>query len=131
MIEAIFTRGGFEALVSGLPATALVRQWEDASVGKVGGKIFAMAHPDRVPPALSFKCSELAFAMLPTLAHCRPAPYLARARWVQVEAGAPLEAAELAAYVAEAHRLVSEALPRRVRAELGLMATLTARPNKS
>jgi hypothetical protein len=38
----LFEREGFEAFVRALPATSLVRQWGDASVGKVGGKIFAI-----------------------------------------------------------------------------------------
>jgi predicted DNA-binding protein (MmcQ/YjbR family) len=131
MTAEIFTRQGFEALVSGLQSTSLARQWGDASVGKVGGKVFAMLHPDRAPPALSFKCSQLAFEMLPTLEHCQPAPYLARARWVQVEDGAPLAGSELAAYVTEAHRLVAQMLPRRLQAELGLAGTVRVSPRRS
>ena len=35
-------RDGFEAFVLALPAVTLVHQWGDASVAKVGGKIFAL-----------------------------------------------------------------------------------------
>ena len=79
---------------------------------------------------LSFKCSELAFEMLPQLEGVRPAPYLARAGWVQVQPGAPLEDAELRAYVAEAHRLVAARLTRKLRSELGLDALIAAAPRR-
>lgn len=118
----LLTRPGFEAYALSLPGVTIVHQWGDASVAKVGGKIFALLSGwlTNGEPGLSFKCSELAFAMLPELEQVRPAPYLARAKWVQVTGGAPLSDAELRAYVAEAHRLVGLRLTRKVRAELGL-----------
>ncbi|MDR3471646.1 MAG: MmcQ/YjbR family DNA-binding protein [Devosia sp.] len=123
-VPDLFEREAFEAFVLRLPATALVHQWGDTAVGKVGGKIFAL-HGGGVagdPAALSFKCSDLAFEMLPELLGVRPAPYLARAKWVAVAEGSALSRAELVAYVTEAHRLVAARLPRRLRAELGLTA---------
>lgn len=118
----LLTRAGFEAYALSLPAVTLVRQWGDASVAKIGGKIFALLSgwATNGEPGLSFKCSDLSFAMLPELEHIRPTPYLARAKWVQVMAGAPLKDVELRAYIAEAHRIVAGKLTRKARAELGL-----------
>lgn len=126
----LFERAAFEAFVLALPAATLVRQWGDSSVGKVGGKIFAMFGDAAGGAGLSFKCSDLAFAVLPELAGVRPAPYLARAKWVAVEAGGELTGAELVAYVTEAHRLVSAKLTRRAQAELGLAPAAKARREK-
>ena len=121
----LFERAGFEAFILALPATTLVHQWGDASVGKVGGKIFALfgAGVTGSPAAISFKCSDMAFEMLPELEGIGPAPYLARAKWVVVEAGSPLSRAEVAGYVREAHRLVASKLTRRMKSELGLGPT--------
>ena len=118
----LLTRPGFEAYALSLTGTTIVHQWGDASVAKLGGKIFALLSGWSTDgePGLSFKCSDLAFEMLPELEHVRPAPYLGRAKWVQVLAGAPLDDAELRAYVGEAHRIVAGKLTRAVRAELGL-----------
>ena len=126
----LFEREGFEAFVRALPATSLVRQWGDASVGKVGGKIFAIWGGGITgdAAALSFKCSDLAFAMLPELTGMRPAPYLARAKWVAASADCTLSPAEVAAYVREAHRLVAARLTRKARAALGLEAVIAAAP---
>ena len=125
-------RAGFEAFVLSLPGVTLVHQWGDASVAKIGGKIFALLSGWGTDGAagLSFKCSDLAFAMLPELAQVRPAPYLARARWVQVLPGAPLTQDELQAYVREAHRLVAARLPKRLRETLALDALIAAAPQR-
>ena len=129
---SLFEREGFEAFVRALPATSLVRQWGDASVGKVGGKIFAIWGGGITgDAALSFKCSDLAFAMLPELAGIRPAPYLARAKWVAASADCALSPVEVAAYVREAHRLVAARLTRKARAALGLEALIAAAPQRA
>jgi predicted DNA-binding protein (MmcQ/YjbR family) len=131
--DGLFERTGFEAFVLALPATTLVRQWGDASVAKVGGKIYAMFGGGVTggPTAISFKCSDMAFDLLPGLAGITPAPYLARAKWVAVAAGSGLGDSEARAYVTEAHRLVASRLTRRVRAALGLEAVMMAAPGKS
>lgn len=105
-----------------LPKVELVRQWGDASVGKVGDKIFAIwgLAGTTGQVHVSFKCSDMSFEMLPELQNIAPAKYLARAKWVDVAAGSPLTCDDLAAYVTEAHRLVVKKLPGRTREALGL-----------
>jgi predicted DNA-binding protein (MmcQ/YjbR family) len=78
----LFVKSAFEAFIQALPAATLVAQWGDSTVAKVGGKIFAILNSGAT--GLSFKCSDLAFAMLPELEGISPAPYLARAKWVLV-----------------------------------------------
>jgi predicted DNA-binding protein (MmcQ/YjbR family) len=131
--QTLFKRAGFEAFVLGLPAATLVRQWGDSSVGKVGGRIFALFGGGAAghPASISFKCSDLAFELLPGLEGVRPAPYLARAKWVVAAARCGLTEAELAGYLQEAHRLVAARLTRKLRAELGLEAATAPPPGKS
>ncbi|WP_137150192.1 MmcQ/YjbR family DNA-binding protein [Devosia sp. FKR38] len=118
----MLTRAGFERFVSSLPAVEIVHQWGDASVAKVGGKIFALLSGWSTggDVGLSFKCSDMSFDLLPDLDGVRPAPYLARAKWVQIIAGSALGEDELRNYVREAHRLVASKLPKRQREALGL-----------
>ena len=66
-------------------------------------------------PALSFKASELAFEMLTERDGIVPAPYLARAKWVQLETLKAMDADELRERLAEAHRLVVAKLPKKLR----------------
>ncbi|WP_449393600.1 MmcQ/YjbR family DNA-binding protein [Devosia riboflavina] len=114
----IMRREGFEAFVARLPAATLVRQWRDDSVAKVGGKIFALL--DRDPGEVWCKVSDMSFDLLTELPGIRPAPYFARAGWVAISVDSPLEAAEVEAYVAEAHRLVAAKLSKKLRQQLGL-----------
>ncbi|MGK2229026.1 MAG: putative DNA-binding protein (MmcQ/YjbR family) [Devosia sp.] len=131
--SALMDRTGFEAFVLSLPGVTLVHQWGNASVAKVGDKIFALLSGWATDGdlGLSFKCSLMSYDLLPELEQVRPAPYLARAKWVQVLPGAPLSSDELQAYVREAHRLVAAKLTRKRQAELGLEALIAAGPQKS
>lgn len=125
---AIMHRAGFEAFVLALPHVVVVRQWRDDSVAKLGGRIFALLDAD--PGEVWLKVSDMAFDLLTDLDGIRPAPYFARAGWVAVSASSPLTAAELEAYIVEAHRLVAGRLSRRLRTELGLDALIAAAPHR-
>lgn len=124
----IMRRDGFEAFVLTLPQVTLVRQWRDDSVAKVGGKIFALL--DRDPGEVWLKVSDMAYELLTELDGVRPAPYFARAGWVAISVASPLTGVEVEAYIREAHRLVAERLPRKLRAELGLDGPIGAAPQR-
>ena len=113
----IMHRAAFEAFVLSLPKTTLVRQWRDDSVGKIGGKVFALL--DRDPGEIWLKVSPMAYELLTELDGIRPAPYFARAGWVAISAASPLTEDEIKAYITEALRLVALRLTRKARAELG------------
>lgn len=116
------TRADFDAFCATLTATTNVIQWGDASVWKVGGKIFAVCSSwgKGASDAIAFKCSDLSYKILTELDNVVPAPYLARASWVQVRGGAPLSDEDLRAHIVEAHRIVAAKLTRAQRRDLGL-----------
>ncbi len=118
----LFEREQFERFVAALPGVTIVHQWGNASVAKVGGKIFAAytiwGKTDQWN--VGFKCSDLSFEMLQELEGISPAPYLARAKWVTVERNSELSSADLQAYIVEAHRLIASRLSRATREQLGL-----------
>lgn len=117
-----FERAQFEDFILTLEAVEIVRQWGDASVGKVGGKIFAIYSiwSDDDDWHVGFKCSDMSFDMLPNLDGITPAKYLARAKWVDVSPNSELSAKDIAAYICEAHRLVVSKLTGPKKQELGL-----------
>jgi len=115
---SIMRREPFEAFILSLPHATLVRQWRDDSVGKIGGKVFALL--DKDPGEIWLKVSDMAFELLCELDGVRPAPYFARAGWVAISVASPLSEDEIKAYIGEAHRLVSLRLTKKLRAELGL-----------
>lgn len=120
---SLFERDIFEAFIGDLPAVEIVHQWGDASVGKIGGKIFAILSIwDKSGQwHISFKCSDMSFEMLPELKGVEPAKYLARAKWVQVHRDSDLTEDDIKAYIVEAHRLIAAKLTKKMRSELGLL----------
>jgi len=101
-----------------LPAATLSIQWGDDRVYKVGGKMFAAT--DGASTNLSMKMSDIAFEALTEAGRGRPAPYMARAKWVMFDDVSSLDAAEVADWLATAHRMVADKLTKKQRAELGL-----------
>ncbi|MCC8942156.1 MmcQ/YjbR family DNA-binding protein [Bradyrhizobium sp. Arg68] len=112
----------FEAHCLRLPAATKVVQWEGTSVFKVGGKMFALGGGfcEQSGGGYMFKTSAMAYQMLIEQGLARPAPYLARAMWVQLISNNSLPDAELKAYLGEAHALIVAKLTRKSREALGL-----------
>lgn len=113
------TRSDFDAFCASLSGTTHVIQWGGASVWKVGGKIFAIWFGDDADGRVSFKASDLTREMLRERPEYQPAPYLARAGWIQLISSTSVEADETKAYISAAHGLIAAKLPRRIKLELG------------
>lgn len=104
-----------------LPAATRTVQWEGVIVFKVGGKMFCLIAPaDHSVGRISFKSAPEHYDALSRSPGFRPAPYLARAKWVSVDDPKALTAAEMKAYLARAHATIAAALPKKKRKELGL-----------
>jgi predicted DNA-binding protein (MmcQ/YjbR family) len=111
----------FDRAALALPGAVMDIKWGSDRTYCVGGKMFAHAGPvgDGEPRSL-FKASELAFEMLVESGAADPAPYLARAKWVQLKGHDALPDQELIAYLALAHALIAAKLTRKQRAALGV-----------
>ena len=108
----------FRAAALALPgATHDVKRGAD-QVYSVGGKMFCAT--DGAYSNLSFKATDIAYEALTGSGRARPAPYAARFKWVMFDDLAALDPAEVRDWIATAHRLVAEKLPKKQRAELGL-----------
>jgi predicted DNA-binding protein (MmcQ/YjbR family) len=116
------TYKGLHAFIATLPGAVLSIQWGSDHVYKIGGKMFAaMGPPDGKSRSLSFKTSDESFEILTRLDGVIPAPYLARAKWVQLDKPQRLPAKELKAYLSRAHALVASSLPKKTQKEMGLL----------
>ena len=110
-----------------LPAATRIVQWEGVIVFKVGGKMFCLiAPPDHSVGRVCFKCPPEHYEALSRSDGFRPAPYLARAKWVALDDPSVLTPAELKAYIKRAHAVIAAALPRKKQAELGLSPQVAA-----
>lgn len=113
----------YNAFCAALPATTHVVQWGGADVWKVGGKVFAIGREEPGEElAVSFKCSPMSYEMLKDAPGLRPAPYLASRgmSWVQRFSDESMSDDDFRDYLRESHRLVTQGLTRKLRAQLGL-----------
>lgn len=93
-------------------------KWDDDLVFSVGGRMFCVAMLEP-PHRLSFKCDDEAFAELVEREGIIPAPYLARARWVSLEAlEGPMECQELETRLGRSYDLVKAGLTKKAQAAL-------------
>lgn len=110
-----------DSFCSKLPAAQRSVQWEGMTVFKVGGKMFCLiAPPDHSGGRISFKCATEHYDALSCAEGFRPAPYLARAKWVALDDPKILTPHELKAYLRRAHAVIAAALSKKKQIELGL-----------
>lgn len=116
------TRDEFNDFCQSLKATTNVVQWGNASVWKIGGKIFAVCSKwgEGDHAKISFKCNDMAYSMLPQQPGIIPAPYLARAKWVQIEQADAMSDEDLKAYIKMAYTIIGWKLTKAMRASLEL-----------
>ena len=112
------TPQAFAAACHALPGVTMDVQWGDDQVFKVGGKMFAVLSPSG--GSFSFKASDIAFEVLTEAGPGKPAPYLARAKWVWFADLSTQDEAEVTGWLRSAHGLVAAKLTRKARQELGI-----------
>ena len=96
-----------------LPGTTEDIKWGQDLAFCIGGKMFCVANTEP-PHQLSFKCTPETFGELIERTGIRPAPYLARALWVQEEQlGEALARQELEQLIQRSYELVRATLPKR------------------
>ncbi len=99
-----------------LPGATMDVKWGADECHCVGGKMFAVFFVDRAKGRnVSFKCGPDRFLELTDVAGIVPAPYLARAHWVQVTDAKALTDIQARELVAHSHEIILAKLTRRER----------------
>jgi predicted DNA-binding protein (MmcQ/YjbR family) len=118
------TAAGFDdqrRLAASLQGATEDIKWGADLVYSVGGKMFCVfLMREGVTCTCSFKVDDERFLELTGVPGVKPAPYLARARWVQVEAGHALTAADLNLLMRRSHALVAAKLTKTLQRQIGL-----------
>ncbi|WP_321394708.1 MmcQ/YjbR family DNA-binding protein [Emcibacter sp.] len=116
------TRDEFDQFCGTLKATDNVVQWGNSSVWKVGGRIFAVCSiwGDGEEQKISFKCSDLAYEVLCEKDGIVPAPYLAKAKWVQLATPEAMNDEDIRLHITDAYDIIRGKLTKAQRNELGL-----------
>jgi predicted DNA-binding protein (MmcQ/YjbR family) len=95
-------------------------KWEDHLCFNVGGKMFIVTAPDKVPVSASFKASDEDFEELPEREGFIPAPYMARHKWIFVDDIKRFSKKEWERYAKQAYELVAAKLSAKARKQLGI-----------
>jgi len=107
-----------------LPGATADIKWGADECHCVGGRMFAVFALTRSRGAsVSFKCDPGRFLELTDVPGVVPAPYLARAHWVQVTEAGALTDAQARELVARSHALVHAKLTRRDRDAIAAIPT--------
>ncbi|WP_368671600.1 MmcQ/YjbR family DNA-binding protein [Chromobacterium sp. ASV23] len=96
-----------------LPGASFDVKWGSERVVSIGGKMFLACGCD----ALSYKVADEDFLMASGLPGVRPAPYLARARWVQVWSTDALSPDDIRQGIAGSRERVLRKLPKALRCQ--------------
>ena len=107
-----------KALCRSFPGCTEDVKWGADLVFSVGAKMFAVTASAAPAQAMSFKVDDERFLELTDRPGIMPAPYLARARWVQVEAGADLSDEEAAQLLRRSWELVFAKLTKKLQREI-------------
>lgn len=111
-------RAGVGKVCLALPGVTLDHPFGDHhDAYRVGGKMFVMVGESG---GVSFKVSDIAYEVLTESGHARPAPYLARAKWVNLQTLDAWPDDEMAEHFTIAHGIVAARLTKKQRASLGL-----------
>ena len=96
-------------------------KWQVDLVYMIGGKMFCVAYEDNnAVGKVSFKVDDDLFLSTSDRAGFIPAPYMARAKWVQVIDLKKVSDAELKALIRRSYDVVSLKLTKKLRNELGI-----------
>ena len=109
-----------QKICENLPGVTTDIKWEDHLCFNIGGKMFLVTSPDKVPVSASFKVPDSDFPVLVEEERFEPAQYLARYKWVYVEDISLISIQEWQKYILDSYQLISEKLPKKMRKEMGL-----------
>jgi predicted DNA-binding protein (MmcQ/YjbR family) len=105
-----------------LPHAKAEIKWGIDHVFTIGAKMFAVVFADEAGNAhVSFKVDDDLFLQYADRPGFIPAPYLARAKWVQVKDLKAVSDTEMKALLKRSYELVSAKLTRQLKTELGLV----------
>jgi predicted DNA-binding protein (MmcQ/YjbR family) len=103
-----------------LPAVTEDIKWENDLVFSVGQKMFCVVGLNQSPTTSSFKVTDEEFEEMCNRPGFKPAPYVAKYKWVWIDDVSKMKKTEWKKYLQQSHRLVANKLSMKLRKQLGL-----------
>ncbi|MBS7252591.1 MmcQ/YjbR family DNA-binding protein [Flavobacterium branchiicola] len=96
-------------------------KWEHDLVFSVGSKMFCVVGLDQNPTSASFKVLDEEFEEISNKTGFKPAPYVAKYKWVLIDDISRMKKSEWEKYIEQSYRLVHEKLSVKLRKQLGIL----------
>ena len=96
-------------------------KWGHDLVFSIGEKMFCVVGLEQSPTTASFKVTDAEFEELAASPNFKPAPYVARYKWVLIEDTNAISAKEWQKYLQQSYDLVKAKLPAKIKKQLELL----------
>ena len=113
------TTEDIQSICKKMPGVTEDIKWEHDLVFSVGGKMFCVVRLDQSPVSASFKVSEEEFEELSGQPGFKPAPYVAKYKWVLIEDINKMKKTAWKEHLLQSYELVRDKLPARIKKQLG------------
>ena len=104
-----------------LPAVTEDIKWGHDLVFSIGGKMFCVVGLEQSPTSASFKVTDEEFEEISNWPGFKPAPYVAKYKWVGIEDINRMKKTDWKKYLQQSYALVKNKLPAKLKKELGLI----------
>ncbi|MGC3945671.1 MAG: MmcQ/YjbR family DNA-binding protein [Chryseolinea sp.] len=101
-----------------LPHVTQDIKWGNDLVFSIGGKMFCVAGLNQSPTSASFKVTDEEFEEVSARPHFKPAPYVAKYKWVLIEDITRMRKKDWERYVKQSYELVKAKLPAKLKKQL-------------
>ena len=95
-------------------------KWEHDLVFSIGGKMFCVVGLDQTPTSASFKVNDEEFEEMCNLPGFKPAPYVAKYKWVLIDDINKMNKTDWKRYLKQSYDLVKDKLSAKIKKQLGL-----------
>jgi predicted DNA-binding protein (MmcQ/YjbR family) len=95
-------------------------KWEHDLVFSIGGKMFCVVGLDQTPTSASFKVKDEEFEEMCILPGFKPAPYVAKYKWVLIDDINKMNKSDWKRYLKQSYELVKDKLSNKIKKQLGL-----------
>ena len=109
-----------QAICKALPAVTEDIKWGNDLVFSIGGKMFCVAGLNQSPTTASFKVTDEEFEEMCDRDGFKPAPYVAKYKWVWIDDISKMNKADWKKYIRQSYNLVKDKLPAKTKKQLGI-----------
>lgn len=103
-----------------LPAVTEDIKWGNDLVFSIGGKMFCVAGLNQSPTSASFKVTDEEFDEMCDRDGFKPAPYVAKYKWVWIDDISKMKKADWKKYIKQSYDMVKAKLPNKIKKQLGI-----------